>query len=66
MKLDPRRKYHEGRAALRHYANQPAHPLLLLRWRPNFTSTSRGVNARLAQCLKCDSGSKGILRDCEN
>ena len=23
MKLGPRRNYHEGRAALRHYANQP-------------------------------------------
>ena len=22
-----------------------------MRWRPNFTSTYRGVNARLAQCL---------------
>ena len=30
MKLGPQRNYHEGRAALRHYANQPAHPLLLL------------------------------------
>ena len=25
MKLGPRRNYHEGRAAIRHYANQPAH-----------------------------------------
>ena len=24
MKLGPRRNYHEGRAAIRHYANQPA------------------------------------------
>ena len=27
VKLGPRRNYHEGRAAIRHYANQPAHPL---------------------------------------
>ena len=27
VKLGPRRYYHEGRAAIRHYANQPAHPL---------------------------------------
>ena len=27
MKLGPRRNYHEGRAAIRHYANQPARPL---------------------------------------
>ena len=33
---------------LRHYANQPAHPLWLLSRRPNFTSTYRGVNAPLA------------------
>ena len=25
--LGPRRNYHEGRAAIRHYANQPARPL---------------------------------------
>ena len=40
VKLGRRRNYHDGRAAIRHYANQPA--------RPNFTSTYRGVNARLA------------------
>ena len=33
---------------LRHYANQPARPLCLLRRRLNFTSTYRGVNACLA------------------
>ena len=27
VKLGPRRNYHEGRAVLRHYANQPARPL---------------------------------------
>ena len=27
VKLGPRRNYHEGRAAVRNYANQPAHPL---------------------------------------
>ena len=26
VKLDPRRNYYEGRAAIRHYANQPARP----------------------------------------
>ena len=26
VKLGPRRNYHKGRAAIRHYANQPAHP----------------------------------------
>ena len=26
VKLGPRRNYHEGRAAIRHYANQPARP----------------------------------------
>ena len=34
-----------------HYANQTACPLLLLHLRPNFTSTYRGVNVRLAKCL---------------
>ena len=27
VKLGLRRNYHEGRAAIRHYANQPARPL---------------------------------------
>ena len=39
MKLGPRRNYHEGRAALRHYTNQTARPSWLLRRHPNFTST---------------------------
>ena len=26
VKLGPQRSYHKGRAAIRHYANQPAHP----------------------------------------
>ena len=30
MKLGPQRNYHEGRAALRHYANQAAHPFELM------------------------------------
>ena len=42
VKLGPRRNYHKGRAAIRHYANQP------LRRGPNFTLRDRGVNARLA------------------
>ena len=31
--------YHKGRAAIRHYANQPTRPIQLLRLRPNFMST---------------------------
>ena len=27
VKLGPRRNYHKGRAAIRHYANQTARPL---------------------------------------
>ena len=27
VELGPRRNYHKGRAAIRHYANQPARPL---------------------------------------
>ena len=42
VKLGPRRNYHEGRVAIRHYANQT------LRHGPNFTLRDRGVNARLA------------------
>ena len=41
MKLGPQRKYHEGRAAIRHYANQP------LRRGPNFMLRDRGVKVRL-------------------
>ena len=37
--------YHKGRAAIRHYANQPARLLWLLRRQPNFTSTYCGVGA---------------------
>ena len=40
--------YHKGRAALRHYANQPARPFWLLCRGPNFTLRDRWVNARLA------------------
>ena len=46
--LGPRRNYLKGRAAIRHYANQPARPIWLLRRRPNFTSTYRRVSIRLA------------------
>ena len=35
VKLGPRRNYHEGRAAIRHYANQTARPLWPLRREPN-------------------------------
>ena len=48
VKLRPRRNYHKGRTAIRHYANQPARPLRPLRRRPNFTLRDRGVNACLA------------------
>ena len=48
MKLGCRHNYHKGRAAIRHYADQPALPLRLLCWRPNFMSTYHGVNAHLA------------------
>ena len=43
VKLGQRHNYHKGRAAIRHYANQPACPF----W-PNFTLRDRGVNACLA------------------
>ena len=42
VKLGPQRNYHEGRAAIRHYANQPARPLLHLRRGPNFMLRDRG------------------------
>ena len=48
VKLGPRRNYHKGQAAIRHYANQTARPLWLLRHGPNFTLRDRGVNVRLA------------------
>ena len=37
MKLGHQCKSLKGRAAIRHYANQPAHPLWPLSWRPNFS-----------------------------
>ena len=46
VKLGPRRNYHKGRAAIRHYANQTARPLWPLRRGPNFTLRNRGVNAQ--------------------
>ena len=53
VKLGPRCNYHEGRAAIRQYANQPSlmnfasHPIPIscLLTHPNFTSSYRGVNA---------------------
>ena len=48
VKLGPRRNYHKGRAAIRHYANQPARPLWPLRRWPNFTLRDSGFNASLA------------------
>ena len=48
VKLGPRRNYHKGRAAIRHYANQTARPLWPFRRGPNFTLRDRGVNAHLA------------------
>ena len=33
--------------AIKHYANQPARPLWLLRLCPNFMSTYRGVNVNV-------------------
>ena len=48
VKLGPRRNYHKGRAAIRHYANQTTRPLCPLLRGPNFTLRDRGVNARLA------------------
>ena len=48
MKLGPWCNYHKGRAAIRHYANQPARPLWPLHRGPNFTLRDRGVNACLA------------------
>ena len=45
VKLGPRRYYHEGRAAIRHYANQPARPLWLWCQCPNFPSTYRGLTS---------------------
>ena len=59
MKLGQRRNYHKGRAAIRHYANQPACPSSLLRQRPNFTSTYRGVNARVGQGPQTYFGTHG-------
>ena len=48
VKLGPWRNYPKGRAAIRHYANQPARPFRFLCREPNFTLRDRGVNARLA------------------
>ena len=48
VKLGRWHNYHEGGAAIRHYANQTARPLWLLRREPNFMMRDRGVNACLA------------------
>ena len=41
--------HHEGWAAIRYYANQTVHSLLLLCRRPNFTSTYRGAFSATVQ-----------------
>ena len=41
MKLGSQRNYNEGWAAIRHYANHPAHPLWPLGWCPNFGIVSK-------------------------
>ena len=64
MKLGRQHNYHKGRAALRIYANQPARPLWHLCRHPNFTSTYRGVNARLALCLNSVLNVKAKVMDC--
>ena len=61
VKLYPRRNYHKGQAAIRHYANQPNRPLWLLRLRPNFTTTYRGVNVCLALCLNSVLNVKALV-----
>ena len=48
VKLRLQCNYHEGWAAIRHYANQTTRPLWPLRRGPNFTLRDRGVNAHLA------------------
>ena len=51
MKLGPRRNYHKGQAAKRHYANQPA--------------CLKCESA--SKCFQAGEGpSRGLLRDCEN
>ena len=47
-----------GRAAIRHYANQPARPIWVLRQRPNFTLVRRFQPG--------EGPSRGLLCDCEN
>ena len=50
VKLGRRRNYHKGRAAIRHYANQTARPLLLMTFASatQFHIERPCVNARLA------------------
>ena len=47
VKLGPGRNYYKGWAAIRHYANQTAHPLWPLRRGHYFTLRDSGVNAHL-------------------
>ena len=45
MKLGPQRNYQKGRAALRHYANQPALMMLCIPQDPAWVATSGWVTA---------------------
>ena len=50
-----------GTGGYKTHTNQTAHPYWLLRWCPNFTSTYRGVNARLALCLNSVLNVKAVV-----
>ena len=60
MKLGHRRNYHEGWAALRHYANQPARPLgaVHIQYITSAGRVSPNADKRLLK------GPRGLLRDC--
>ena len=61
MKLGRQHNEHKGQAAERHYTNQPARPLWLLRRWLNFASTYRGVNACWARCLNSVLNVKAVV-----
>ena len=61
VKLGPRRNHHKGRAAIRHYANQTACPLLIWCRGPNSTLRDHGVNTRLASCLNSVLNVKAVI-----
>ena len=61
VKLGPRRNYHKGRAAIRHYANQTACPLWPLRRGPNFMLRDHGVKTRSALCLNSVLNVKAVV-----